>query len=259
MHTNSFYKYQGTGNDFIVFDGRDWTEIPDVAAIRKLCKRKFGIGSDGVIVLKNHSSADFEMVFYNPDGSQSFCGNGSRCVVSFAQYLGIVKESAHFVAIDGEHDAIIHQDGEVSILMNDVNEVVKGDSFYFVDTGSPHHICYKDGVRDINVLEEGRAIRYSGPYEQKGTNVNFLEELSSNSIKIRTYERGVENETLSCGTGVTAGALSLAVKNNLTEGEIDVLAEGGELKVSFKRIGDTFTDIWLTGPAVQVFKGEIKW
>lgn len=259
MQLKPFYKYQGTGNDFIVFDGRSWTEMPELSTVQSLCERKFGVGSDGMIILIDHVSADFEMIFYNPDGSQSFCGNGSRCAVAFAKFLGIVNESAHFIAIDGEHDAIIHQDGEVSILMNDVTEVVKGDEYYFIDTGSPHHICYRNGIQEVNVVEEGRAIRYADPYGQKGTNVNFLEEVSSNSIKIRTYERGVENETLSCGTGVTASALSLAVKNNLTEGEIEVVAEGGELKVSFKKVGDTFTDIWLTGPAVQVFKGDIKW
>lgn len=259
MNKYQFYKYQGTGNDFIVFDGRNWEEIPSLDVVENLCERKFGVGSDGLIILKSHSEADFEMLFYNPDGSQSFCGNGSRCAVAFAKYLGVVKESAHFLAIDGEHDAIIHNNGNVSILMNDVQEIIKGDSFYFLDTGSPHHICYTNGIQDLNVVEEGRAIRYSDPYGEKGANVNFLEEVDASTIKIRTYERGVENETLSCGTGVTASALSLAVKNDLVEGEIDVMAMGGELKVSFKKEGDTYTDIWLTGPAKQVFKGEVKW
>jgi len=256
MHTFPFYKYQGTGNDFIVFDGRDWSGMPNLEVIQSMCKRKFGVGSDGMIVLKNHPEADFEMVFYNPDGSQSFCGNGSRCAVAFAKFLGIIENSTKFVAIDGMHEAILSPNGDVSILMNDVQEIIKGDSFYFLDTGSPHHICYTNGVRDVNVVEEGRAIRYSDPYGEKGANVNFLEEVNSNTIKIRTYERGVENETLSCGTGVTASALTYGMLENLNNVNIETL--GGNLKVSFVKTNLGFENIWLEGPAKFVFKGEIK-
>lgn len=257
MNLFNFYKYQGTGNDFVMIDNRnDMFDKSNLALIKNLCDRRFGIGADGLILIENSTDLDFNMIYFNADGSKSFCGNGSRCAVVFAKYLGIIESQAIFLSTDGEHEAWINKNGEVSLKMHDVLEIEKGNDYYFIHTGSPHYIVDVDDVDKINVFEEGRKIRYNERFKSEGTNVNFVS-YQTDSLQIRTYERGVENETLSCGTGVTASALSWADKYKLTEGKVLVKTQGGELKVAFKRNEFGFNDIWLIGPAVQVFKGEI--
>ncbi len=253
-----FYKYQGTGNDFVMIDNRNNVfDKTNVKAIQQLCDRRFGIGADGLILIEDLDDLDFNMIYFNADGSQSFCGNGSRCAVAFAKSLGIIEKQAMFLSTDGEHEAWINETGEVSLKMHDVKEIEKGEDYYFINTGSPHYIVEVDDVKTTNVKQDGSAIRYNSRFKAEGTNVNFVK-FNDIELDIRTYERGVEDETLSCGTGVTAAALALANKNNLPEGVIYINAAGGNLKVGFKRNGIEFKDIWLIGPAQYVFKGEIE-
>jgi len=257
--TIKFYKYQGAGNDFIIIDNRfgEFEGNKEKAAIQ-LCNRKFGIGSDGLIFIENSDSSIFEIDFLNPDGSRSFCGNGSRCAVQFMYDIGGVEKQTTFEAIDGEHSAEITELG-VLIEMNDVKKVDCIDSSYFAETGSPHYVSYFDNIDELDIIEFGHNIRYSNTYKAKGTNVNAVEELGQNHIKVRTYERGVENETLACGTGVTACALSYAILKDLENETIDIDAVGGQLKVSFvKAKNNSFTNIWLEGPAMFVYKGEVN-
>ena len=197
------------------------------------------------------------MIYFNADGSQSFCGNGSRCAVAFAKYLGIIEKQAMFLSTDGEHEAWINEQGEVSLKMHDVKNIEKGEDYYFINTGSPHYIVNVDDVSNVDVKERGAAVRYNERFKEEGTNVNFVT-YGDNSLEIRTYERGVEDETLSCGTGVTAAALSLADSQSIDAGVIQVNAVGGNLKVGFKKIGNEFKDIWLIGPAVYVYKGDLE-
>lgn len=253
-----FYKYQGTGNDFVMIDNRNNVfDKSNIKTIQKLCDRRFGIGADGLILIENLEDLDFNMIYFNADGSQSFCGNGSRCAVAFAKHIGIIEKQAMFLSTDGEHEAWINDKGEVSLKMHDVSTIEKGEEHYFINTGSPHYIVEVDDVATTNVKEAGAAIRYNERFKADGTNVNFVN-YSDNELSIRTYERGVEDETLSCGTGVTAAALSLADKNKLSAGVIAINAAGGNLKVGFKRNGNVFSDIWLIGPATFVFKGNIE-
>ena len=253
----TFYKYQGTGNDFIMIDNR-LKSFPkyDLNNVKKLCDRKFGIGADGLILIENHNDCDFEMVYFNSDGSQSFCGNGSRCAVAFAKHLGIIQNETKFLAIDGMHEATIKLGGEVRLKMNPVNEIEKGNDYFFINTGSPHYIKYVNNVSEIDITKEAQAIRYSERFKAEGTNVNFAE-VQENQLKVRTYERGVEDETLSCGTGVTAVALS-AAHQNLYNNECPIEVMGGNLKIEFnKKSKNSYDDIWLVGPAKFVYKGEI--
>ena len=252
-----FFKYQGTGNDFVMIDNRQ-KHLPEITAahVQKLCDRRFGIGGDGLILIENHPTLDFHMIYYNADGSQSFCGNGSRCAVAFAKALGIIEDQADFLSTDGEHQATIDANNWVKLAMHDVAEVEVGDDYYFLNTGSPHYIQYVDAVKSIDPVELGRAIRYNERFEAEGTNVNFLEP-TEKGLKVRTYERGVEDETLSCGTGVTAAALSASVKGLLKENRCEIEVQGGQLAVSFEKQAQKFTNIWLEGPATFVFKGEV--
>ena len=255
----TFYKYQGTGNDFILFDDRE-NKFPetDEALIAQICHRRFGIGADGVILLRKEPGFDFRMVYVNSDGRpSSMCGNGGRCIARFAAETGIVsKDDIHFMAVDGAHEAIIGPK-TVKLKMNDVHEVEAGADYFFLDTGSPHCIRFCANVPAIDVYNEGRKLRYSERFSKEGVNVNFAEP-SSGGIFVRTYERGVENETLSCGTGVTAAALAAALKGIVTGDRCAVETPGGKLIVHFRRDGNSFKDIWLEGPAVFVFKGEIE-
>ena len=256
----TFYKYQGTGNDFILIDNRQNVfDIKKNDLVQKLCNRKFGIGSDGLMLLQNKVGYDFEMIFFNPDGSKSLCGNGSRCIVAFANLLGIIKNKARFITFDGEHIAEILQNEEVSLKMNDVKSVENGNDFYFLNTGSPHYCAFVTDVKHHDVFSEGKKIRYSERFKTEGTNVNLLEK-KGNSVFVRTYERGVENETLSCGTGVTAaGLVASLVGISSADNFCNVNTLGGNLKVKFKKNPDnSFSDIWLEGPATFVFKGEIE-
>jgi diaminopimelate epimerase len=252
-----FHKYQGTGNDFLLVDDREQRfDTSRLDVVQKVCKRRFGVGSDGLILLREKKGYDFEMVFFNPDGSQSLCGNGSRCIVAFAKDLGLIKNETRFLAIDGEHTAHI-LDGIVSLKMNDVKSVEKGDDYFYLNTGSPHYCTFVHEIAEFDVVKQGKRIRYSERFKKEGTNVNFLERVDG-AVFVRTYERGVENETLSCGTGVTASGLVAALKNVSTSKEFcDIQTLGGMLKVKFRQNGDSFSDIYLEGPAEFVFRGEI--
>jgi diaminopimelate epimerase len=254
-----FYKYQGTGNDFILIDNRSNKISLDVNEIKRLCNRRFGIGADGLILLELEPDFDFKMVYFNSDGNQSsLCGNGGRCVTAFAQHLGIIDQHANFLAVDGVHESLVNGNGTVSLKMPDVNQIEIADDFYFLNTGSPHYVKFVHNVLNMDVVAQGRAIRNNERFFVEGTNVNFVEKIDDN-LFVRTYERGVEDETFSCGTGVTASALVGAIagvsssKNNST-----IKTRGGDLNVSFERVLEkNFYNIWLTGPAEKVFDGSI--
>lgn len=256
-----FFKYHGAGNDFIMVDHRNGFhfDLADEALIRLLCDRHFGIGADGLISLQSTPGADFEMRYFNADGREgSMCGNGGRCAVAFARQAGISKTHFHFLAVDGMHEAFLQENGWVELKMGDVKFVEKGEGFYFLDTGSPHYVEFVGDVSQVDVCSRGRAIRYNDRFREKGTNVNFVEE-EGEGIAVVTYERGVEDETLACGTGITASALAVSLKSRRgTEDEvrIPVRAKGGNLEVRFRKTSAGFTDIWLCGPTQFVFEGS---
>jgi diaminopimelate epimerase len=253
-----FYKYQGTGNDFIIIDDRSHTFQLDTEAIANLCHRRFGIGADGLMLLQKAEGYDFRMVYFNADGTEgTMCGNGGRCLVRFAADQKIVQEKAHFIAVDGPHLAHISPK-TISLQMQDVANIAQHDDDYFTNTGSPHVVRYVQQVQFTDVKNIGAAIRYSEAYKgQNGTNVNFAEKLDPQTLFVRTYERGVEDETYSCGTGVTAAALV----SNATKGmpsPIQIKTLGGELAIQFEgNSTDGYTQIFLIGPAKHVFTGEI--
>lgn len=253
-----FYKYEGTGNDFIILDNRtNQYDKLSKAQVKFMCDRHFGIGADGLMLLNLANGFDFGMTYYNSDGGESsMCGNGGRCLVKFARDMGIHRENYHFLAIDGAHEAFFAEHEWVQLKMKDVNNITHhyGDSV--LDTGSPHYVKMVGDVRHLNVFEEGKNIRYSREFKEKGINVNFVQS-EDERIVVRTYERGVENETLSCGTGVTAAALVFA-HNEQGFNHVDVETSGGHLAVEFEKEHNNFTDIWLIGPASYVFKGEIE-
>jgi diaminopimelate epimerase len=257
MNKLTFTKYQGTGNDFIMIDNRDQSfKKHDNKIISHLCNRKFGIGSDGLILIENHSNLDFEMIFFNPDGSKSFCGNGSRCAVSFANEIGIIDGNAKFLAIDGVHDSVISNQN-VTVKMADTGLPEDCLNGQFLDTGSPHYVEFISDIRNFAVLMNGKIIRHKNEiFGMGGTNVNFIEEISRGSVFVRTFERGVENETLSCGTGVTATAIIYGLANGVNKIEVETL--GGKLKVEFnKDIEQGVKDIYLSGPVEKVFEGTV--
>lgn len=253
-----FYKYQGAGNDFVVIDNRKMLiDKTDHSLIQKLCDRRFGIGADGLMLLQEKDGYDFEMVYFNADGYEgTMCGNGGRCIVAFAHFLNIIKESTKFWAIDGEHVADIINPEYINLKMSDVNEVEVNDEYYFLNTGSPHYVAFVKGIEELDVFNTGKAIRYNERFKEEGTNVNFVEEIN-NRLLVRTYERGVENETLACGTGITACAIAASVHTGKDKAEYEVKALGGELNVRYKKVGNTFNNIWLEGPAKQVFSGVV--
>jgi diaminopimelate epimerase len=255
-----FYKYHGAGNDFILIDNRTKSFLIDDSKIRLICNRRLGIGADGLILLNSskEQGVDFEMQYFNSDGFEgSMCGNGGRCVVAFAQRLGIIDKETLFSGTDGLHKAnILGMEGnktEISIQMKDVPEIKSFDDGYFLDTGSPHVVKFVDNVHAVN-MEEGRKIRHDVRFE-KGTNVNFVEVQKDNTIFVRTYERGVEDETLSCGTGVTASALAFAKQNNILS-SVNVFTRGGTFCVHFKRNETIFFQIYLQGETCFVFEGN---
>lgn len=253
-----FYKYQGTGNDFIMIDNRDGS-FPknNIKLINKLCDRRFGIGADGLILLETSKKYDFTMVYFNADGNEgSMCGNGGRCIVAFAKSLAVINEETTFEAVDGLHYATIKND-IVSLQMTDIKIIETFDNYSFLNTGSPHHVTFSNEVATINVKELGAKIRYGAPYFQEGTNVNFAEQISENSFKVRTYERGVEDETLACGTGVTAVAIAANKLNKTTANSIKLEVLGGKLEVSFCKEGNLYKKVFLKGPAEFVFEGNI--
>jgi len=252
----NFFKYQGTGNDFIMIDARtEAFDAKDLALVTKLCDRRFGIGADGLILLQDHKVYDFQMIYFNSDGSQSMCGNGGRCAVQFAHDMGAINKETTFLAIDGEHDAFL-KDGLVNLKMIDVEKVENNGDHYFMSTGSPHYVRFVKDIESYPVFEEGRKVRYNDRFKEKGTNVNFVEK-NGDILWVRTYERGVENETYSCGTGVTAAAIAANLYENM-QSPIKIKTLGGDLGISFKKNGDKYTDIFLIGPAVKVFTGEVE-
>jgi diaminopimelate epimerase len=254
-----FYKYQGTGNDFIILDNRERTYSSLTREqVKTLCDRRFGIGADGLMLLNTKTGFDFEMKYYNADGGESsMCGNGGRCMVKFAYDLGIHKPTYHFLASDGVHEAEIEADGTVNLKMKDVRDIhdYHGDSI--LDTGSPHYVKIVTDVMKYDVFHKGMDIRNGSDFVKEGINVNFVEQKKIDEIIVRTYERGVEDETFSCGTGVTASALA-CYHNELGYNDVTVYTKGGKLTVRFDRVGEnSFQNIWLCGPALKVFEGDV--
>ena len=255
-----FYKYQGTGNDFVMIDNREGGFPKDnEKLIAHLCDRRFGIGVDGRILLETDPQYDFRMVYYNSDGRQStMCGNGGRCVVAFAKQLKVIERETLFIAIDGEHRATIEGDNYVHLQMKNVTSVEEHQGYVFLNTGSPHHVQWVDDVETVDVKTQGATIRYGTLYTDKGgSNVNFVSK-GENGFKVRTYERGVEDETYSCGTGVTAVAIALHHTQQTDVQKITLHTRGGDLQVSFDRVGEGYENIYLSGSAQFVFEGIIK-
>lgn len=250
-----FYKYQATGNDFVVVDNRLGELSFTKEQIEKICDRKFGIGADGLMLIEKHPTLNFNLEYFNSDGTQSLCGNGSRAAVHFASQLGLVNGHANFQAYDGPHQAEL-SNGIIRLKMNNVNEVKQIGDDFFIHTGSPHFIRFVTDIDNYPVFEEGRKIRYSEGFKPGGTNVNFVELHSNNTITVRTYERGVEDETLSCGTGVTAAALAVSYRQYSSPVKIKTL--GGDLSVEYKSgQAGTFQEVFLIGPAKMVFEGDL--
>ena len=252
-----FFKYQGTGNDFILIDDREnIININDYDLIAALCERRMGIGADGLILLRKHEKYDFEMIYFNSDGNQSsMCGNGGRCIVLFAEVLGIIENEAEFMAIDGVHKAKIDND-IVYLKMQDVTKVEVVGSGIFLNTGSPHYIEMVDNLEGFDVVKQARKIRNSSPFKEEGVNVNFV--LDSDDLELRTYERGVEAETLSCGTGAVATAIAMHHANCLEEDSVYLKTKGGVLGVSFEFFKGFYRNIWLSGEVNMVYAGEFE-
>lgn len=252
----TFYKYQGTGNDFVIIDNRQLIfSKNDTKLIAQLCERKFGIGADGLILLENHPSVDFKMVYYNADGNQStMCGNGGRCLVHFAKYLNIIEDKAVFEAIDGTHEASI-LGGVISLKMNDVSAIKMEKDHLFLDTGSPHHVTLCETLDELDIQKEGSILR-NALYGKEGANINFVKQLENDIFAVRTYERGVEAETLSCGTGVTAVAIAMHTSGKTASNKVTLKTPGGNLRVEFEKKDKRYENVFLIGPAVQLFKGE---
>ena len=254
----TFYKYHGTGNDFMLIDNRS-EHFPkhDVQLIANMCHRRFGVGADGLILLENHPSSDFKMVYFNSDGKlSSMCGNGGRCIVHFAKFLAIIESKTTFEAIDGTHEATIEND-QISLKMGDVNNIEISESSIFMNTGSPHHIEMVSGIDGYEVFSKGKEIRY-GIYGEEGANVNFVEQVETDIFSVRTYERGVEDETYSCGTGVTAVAIAMYETNVTSKNKVILKTPGGQLQVQFEKRNGKYENIYLNGPAKQIFKGLWK-
>lgn len=256
-----FYKYQATGNDFIMIDNRSNSIRLSTEQVYALCNRHFGIGADGLILLSVDSECDFYMTYFNSDGNEStMCGNGGRCITAFASMLKLIGKTARFNAIDGLHQSIItDQSGEnmhIRLKMKDVDEIIKTENSFTLNTGSPHWITFAEKIGLLDMVKEGMKIRYSSNFVQDGINVNFAE-IHDDFLFIRTYERGVEEETLSCGTGVTASAIAYSFEYNVAS-PVKIKTKGGELKVSFTKTGSSYQNIWLEGPAKSVFEGDVE-
>lgn len=256
----TFYKYHGAGNDFIMIDNRDGNfDVTDIEKIKLLCHRRFGIGADGMQIVQNHPDYDFEMVFVNSDGSIGpMCGNGGRCIVHFVYHiLKMIKDPKNikFLAIDGEHEAEIDED-IVKLKMQNVNEIGTRNDLPFIRQGTtPHNILFVTDLKNFPVVTVGKSIRNADP---DGVNVNFVEHVDS-IFHVRTYERGVEDETWACGTGATSVAIASHNLGILKENTCNVKQPGGDLVIEFEKMQDgTYQNIWLTGEAKCVFKGEIK-
>jgi len=256
----TFYKYHGTGNDFILIDARaDGGSMYTQKTVKELCDRHFGIGADGLILLQSSESADFSMKYFNSDGNEStMCGNGGRCITAFARDLGIIKEKAVFTGIDGEHIACFSDTNFIHLKMIDVESIASLEGGYFLNTGSPHFVLPGNNIHDLDVFKEGKKIRDSAIFAPGGTNVNFMVVRGPAEIDVRTFERGVEQETLSCGTGSVASAITACYIQNTDNNSFQVNTSGGKLEVKFTREGNIrFTNIWLAGPVEFVFRGEV--
>ncbi len=255
-----FYKYQGTGNDFVMIDNRaDFFPKDNVKVIERLCDRRFGIGADGLILLEKDANTDFKMVYYNADGNESsMCGNGGRCLVAFAKKLGIIASKTIFIATDGLHHASVGDDNLVALQMIDVETITAFDTHTFLNTGSPHHVELVDDLETYKVKENGARLRYSELYGEKGSNINFVKKIDDTTFSLRTYERGVEDETLACGTGATAVAIAMNATGQTNETNLNLNVEGGKLQVNFEKRDHLYTNIFLKGPAEFVFKGTIQ-
>jgi diaminopimelate epimerase len=255
-----FSKYQGTGNDFIIIDNRDELfDSNNVTLVNKLCNRRFGIGADGLMLLENSINTSFKMRYFNSDGKEgSMCGNGGRCIAAFAVNSNLIINPQYFTfdAVDGLHEAR-YNNGVVSLKMSNVTLIEKTGNDFFLNTGSPHFVRFTDDIDKISVYNEGKAIRWSEPFQPGGTNVNFVSRIDENKIKVRTFERGVEDETLSCGTGVVASSIASHLHLS-TSKDLQIEVLGGELNVSFQSPNNgKVENIWLTGPATFVFEGYI--
>tara|TARA_R110002033_G_scaffold5486_1_gene23636 strand:+ start:66 stop:848 length:783 start_codon:yes stop_codon:yes gene_type:complete len=255
-----FYKYQGTGNDFVMIDNRsEFFPKENTALIERLCDRRFGIGADGLILLENDAKTNFKMVYYNSDGNQStMCGNGGRCLVAFAKQLNVIGNSTSFNAVDGLHHASVDKDGIVSLQMIDVDGIKINSDYSFLNTGSPHHVQLVENLENYNVKDNGAAIRYGDLYGKEGSNINFVKKIDEATFALRTYERGVEDETLACGTGATAAAIAMNATGQTNLTAINMNVEGGKLSVSFEKEGDKYVNVFLNGPAKFVFEGTIE-
>lgn len=261
-----FCKYQGAGNDFVMLDNTDGKyDALTPTDVAKLCDRRFGIGGDGLLLICKEEGVAFRMVYYNQDGSRaSFCGNGARCICAFAERLGVVEKGRafSFVADDGMHVATCLADGSdwVDLRMCELNGVVsEPEGSYVMNTGVPHYVRFVDSLPDVDIMSEGPAVRFAERYKPAGVNVNFVGISGERSIEVRTYERGVEAETLACGTGITACSIATAFKLG-ADGKLsfDVKAQGGDLRVDFEKQGDAVSDIHLCGPAKFVFSGVMS-
>ncbi len=255
----TFSKYHGAGNDFIIIDNRLESFPKSTALIKHLCDRHFGIGADGLMLLENASYTDFYMRYYNSDGNEStMCGNGGRCITLFAKSIGLIESSTHFMGIDGEHEANFESTDIINLKMQDVTGIEVGDNFYFINTGSPHYVCFVEDVQKVDVLVKGKAIRNGYNLKNGGTNVNFID-FTNDIINIRTFERGVEFETLACGTGTVASTIAYYLHTKDYKSIYKIKTQGGDLKVKFKKTNNSkFEDIWLTGPAIHVFDGQVS-
>jgi diaminopimelate epimerase len=260
--TVHFFKYHGTGNDFIIIDNRNkFFDKNNSTLISELCNRRFGIGADGLMLIENHSTYDFEMIYFNSDGKKgTMCGNGGRCIISFAKKLGLIKNSTKFVAYDKIYIGSI-ENNIIKLKFQDVQSIEEHSdnckNGYIIDTGSPHFVKFVDNIENINVFEEGRKIRYSDKFKIDGINIDFVKIENDNTIFVKTYERGVEDETYSCGTGVVASAIATSFKTKSEINNYKITTKGGNLKVSFEK-SKIFENIWLEGPATFVFDGEIE-
>ena len=251
----NFYKYQGTGNDFVMLDNRTKTfPKENIKIISHLADRHFGVGADGIILIENDDQFDFKMIYFNADGSETFCGNGGRCAVAFAKYLKIIDTETTFIAFDGEHFAAI-KNGIISLKMIDVDEIKVSEKSVFLYTGTQHHVELVDDLNEYPVFEKGREIRNS--YKEPGSNVNFVQQIDESTFRVRTYEKGVEDETLACGTGVTAVAIAMHKTNKTNSNLISLPVEGGFLEVSFTAENGVYKNVYLKGPAEFVFNGSI--
>ena len=256
MHKIPFAKLHGAGNDFIILSGPDIQWEPTKEEIQRICHRRLGVGADGLIILQPHEQYGFEMLYFNPDGSSGMlCGNGARCAVSRAFQLNWINKETTFLAADGPHTATVFDEKDIEISMQDVGKVEPCLNGYFLQTGAPHYVEFVEELDEYQVHDRGRQYRYHALFQPKGTNANFIEE-ENGKLKIRTYERGVESETLACGTGITASALVYARDQKASEVSVDVLAKGGDLRIRATKKGDGFEKVFMRGPVATVFEGE---